>query len=91
MTAPADPPPEPESGGVLTKEPVRIVWIAYGFVQAVVVALASAQVVDGQIAALIGGIALAAYIAVSELYVRASVSPAAAPPPDPSTPAAPSG
>jgi len=75
MTAPV-PPPESESGtNVLTRDPVRIVWVCYAFVQGVVIALMAAQVVTERLSAVITGVALAAYVAVSELFVRPETVP----------------
>ena len=68
---PAEPPPSATT--VLTREPVRIVWVVYGFVQAVVTVLLATEVIDQRVAAIVTGVALAAYVAVSELFVRASV------------------
>lgn len=67
----------PPSGGphVLTNDPVRIVWVTYSFVQAVVIALTAAGVLNDNVSTIITTIMLAAYIAVSELFVRPETVP----------------
>jgi uncharacterized membrane protein YphA (DoxX/SURF4 family) len=71
-------PPEPPPGTtVMTRDPVRISWIVYGFVQAVITVLLAIGAVSTEVAAVITGIALAAYIAVSELFVRPETVPRA--------------
>jgi hypothetical protein len=74
MSAPARP-PAPIGGGRLTRDPVRWTWVLYGLVQAVVTVLLGAEVVSAQGGAIITGVALAAYIAVSELFVRPETVP----------------
>lgn len=69
---PSDAPP---SGGVLTREPVRITWVVYGLVQAVVTVLLATEVLSERVAAIITGVALALYAGVSELFVRSEVVP----------------
>jgi hypothetical protein len=74
MTAPALP-PEPGPAGALTRDPVRWTWIIYGFVQAVVTVLLATEVLSAQAGAIVTGIALALYVAVSELFTRPETVP----------------
>lgn len=74
MTVPMRP-PEPPSGGTLTRDPVRWTWVLYGLVQAVITVLLATEVIDAQQGAIITGIALAVYIAVSELFTRPETVP----------------
>ena len=69
--------PEPPTGVVhtLTKDPVRWTWVVYGFVQAVITVLLAVGAVSTEVGAVITGIALALYIAVSELFVRPETVP----------------
>jgi hypothetical protein len=76
MTAIPPRPEEPLSGPrVLTRDPVRVVWVCYGLVQAVLMVLIATEVVNPKWAAIITGIALACYVAVSELYVKKETVP----------------
>ena len=69
-------PPEPPSNvNVLTRDPVRIVWVCYGFIQAVVIVLIAGDVIDHKVSAVVTGVALAVYVAVSELFVRKETVP----------------
>lgn len=72
MTSPVAP---PEPGGALTNDPVRWTWVIYGFVQAVVTVLLAADVLSTSQAAIITGVALALYVAASELYTRPETVP----------------
>ncbi len=72
MNVPTPPPSEPT---VLTNDPVRISWVIYGFIQAVITVLLATDSISTEVAAIITGIALAAYIAVSELFVRRETVP----------------
>lgn len=74
MTAP-EPPTDATSR--MTRDPVRIVWVCYGFVQALLIALMAAEIVTTTASAVITGIALACYVAVSELFVRPETVPRA--------------
>jgi hypothetical protein len=67
--------PEPAPANVLTRDPVRLVWVCYGFVQAVVIVLMAAGVVSSTTSSVVTGIALACYAAVSELFVRHETIP----------------
>jgi hypothetical protein len=49
--------------------------VIYGFIQTVIVVLLAAEVVTAQQGAIITGIALAVYIAISELFVRPDTVP----------------
>lgn len=74
MTAPT--PPDPHApAGYLTRDPVRIVWVVYAFTQGVVIVLDAAEVVPERTSAIVTGIMLAAYVAVSELWVRPHTIP----------------
>ncbi|HEY7009078.1 MAG TPA: hypothetical protein VH395_09070 [Jatrophihabitantaceae bacterium] len=70
-----DRPPEPAAAGALTRDPVRWTWVLYGFVQAVITVLLATEIVDARVGAIITGVALAAYIAVSELFTRPETVP----------------
>jgi len=67
----------PAEGGhhVFTNDPVRIVWVTYSFVQAVVIALTAAGVLADNVSTIITTVMLAAYIGVSELFVRPETVP----------------
>jgi hypothetical protein len=54
---------------------VRWTWVLYGLVQAVITVLLATEVIDAQQGAIITGIALAVYIAVSELFTRPETVP----------------
>ncbi len=70
------PPIPPKSGtNVLTKDPVRIVWVAYSLVQSVVIILATSGVIGHTFSYAVTGIALACYVAVSELFVHHETVP----------------
>jgi len=72
----SDRPPEPVSHvNVLTRDPVRIVWVAYGLVQAIVIAMMAAEWVSPKLSSVVTGVALACYVAVSELFVRKETVP----------------
>ena len=68
---------EPESGihRVLSNDPVRWVWVCYGLVQAVMIVLLTADVISERVMAAVTGVALACYVAVSELFVRHETVP----------------
>lgn len=69
-------PPEPESGTTyLTRDPVRIVWVVYGLLQGIVIVLMAADVVTAHLSAVVTGVGLACYVAVSELFVRKETVP----------------
>jgi hypothetical protein len=68
-------PPEPSAGNVLTNDPVRWSWVIYGFVQAVITVLLATEAISAQTGAIITGVALALYVAVSELFVRPETVP----------------
>lgn len=70
-------PDEPADGlrRVLTRDPVRIVWVVYGLIQAVVTVLIGAQLIGPMVSAVVTGVALAVYVAVSELFVHAETVP----------------
>ena len=71
-----NPLPEPPSNvNMLTRDPVRIVWVCYGFIQAVVIVLIAADVISHAVSAVVTGVALAVYVAVSELFVRRETVP----------------
>jgi hypothetical protein len=71
-----DRPPEPHSNvNVLTRDPVRIVWVSYGLIQAVVIVLMAAELVSPKVSSVVTGVALACYVAVSELFVRRETVP----------------
>lgn len=74
MSVPRPPPPD-DTPGFFTKDPVRLAWVIYGFIQAVIVVLLATDTITQRVAAIVSGIALAAYIAVSELYVRPATVP----------------
>ena len=67
--------PEPTPANVFTKDPVRLVWVIYGFVQAVVIVLMAAEIVSPRVSSVVTGIALACYASVSELFVRHETVP----------------
>jgi hypothetical protein len=67
--------PPPEHTTFLTRDPVRIVWVVYGLVQAVVIALMAAEWVSPKLSSVVTGVALACYVAVSELFVRKETVP----------------
>lgn len=60
---------------VMTRDPVRIVWVVYAFLQAIVLVLSTADIVNQTVSSVVTGIALAAYVAVSELFVRHETVP----------------
>ena len=68
-------PDEPAPANIFTRDPVRLVWVCYGFVQAVVIVLMAANVVTARLSSVVTGIALAFYVAVSELFVRHETVP----------------
>ena len=68
-------PPPPGHTTFLTRDPVRIVWVVYGLVQAVVIALMAAEWVSPKLSSVVTGVALACYVAVSELFVRKETVP----------------
>lgn len=69
-------PEEPDSSPkVFTNDPVRISWVIYGFIQAVIAVLLATGVVSPDVGAIIIGVALACYVAVSELFVRSETVP----------------
>ena len=67
----------PLPAGRLSRDPVRWTWVIYGFVQAVVTVLLATDVLSTQQGAIITGVALALYIAVSELFTRPETVPRA--------------
>jgi hypothetical protein len=69
--------PEPPVPGpkVFTDDPVRVSWVVYGFIQAVVTVLLLASIISEVVGGVITGLALAAYVAVSELFVRPATVP----------------
>ena len=73
MTSPVEPPPS--IPGTLTRDPVRWTWVIYGLVQAVVTVLLATEVLTAQQGAIITGVALAIYVAVSELFTRPETVP----------------
>src|SRR5262245_46379221 len=73
VTEPVAPPPAHTT--FMTRDPVRIVWVCYGFIQAVVIALMAAALVSPVLSSVVTGIALALYVAVSELFVRKETVP----------------
>jgi Flp pilus assembly pilin Flp len=76
MNTPA--PPEPLPPGIerqFVNDPVRVAWVVYGFIQAVVTVLMIASVLDEVIGGIITGIVLAGYAAISELFVRPATVP----------------
>lgn len=75
MTMPMARPPEPGASSTLTRDPVRWTWVLYGFVQAVITVLLATEAIDQSTGAIITGVALAAYIAVSELFTRPETVP----------------
>jgi hypothetical protein len=70
-------PPEPPAlpSNPITRDPVRWTWVIYGFVQAVVTVLLATEAIEPEAAAIITGVALALYIAVSELFTRPETVP----------------
>lgn len=70
-----DRPDEPSPANAFTRDPVRLVWVVYGFVQAVVIVLMAAELVSPRLSSVVTGIALACYVAVSELFVRHETVP----------------
>ena len=68
-------PPEHHTPSVLTRDPVRIVWVTYALIQGVVIALMAADLLHERTSAVVTGIALAFYVAVSELFVRPETVP----------------
>ena len=69
------PPPPPHDQTILTREPVRVAWVAFGFVQAVTTILLATEVISQVAGAVIIGVTTAIYGAISELFVRAEVVP----------------
>jgi hypothetical protein len=67
--------PPMHSSNTLTRDPVRWTWVIYGFVQAVITVLLATGAVSTEVGAIITGIALAIYAAVSELFVRPETVP----------------
>jgi hypothetical protein len=67
MNTPLPPPPGPH---VFVNDPVRVGWVIYTFVQAVVTVLLIAKVVTEVAGGIVVGVTTAAYAAVSELFVR---------------------
>jgi hypothetical protein len=74
MSAPP-PTPYPKNPSMLTNDPVRWTWVVYGFIQAIITVLLGVGAVSTEVGAVITGVALAAYIAVSELFVRPETVP----------------
>ena len=70
-----DRPPPPAPANIITRDPVRLVWVCYGFVQAVVIVLMAAELVSPRVSSVVTGIALSCYAAVSELFVRHETIP----------------
>jgi hypothetical protein len=70
-------PAAPGPAGALTKDPVRWTWVLYGLVQAVITILLATEAISNDVGAIITGIALALYVAVSELYTRPETVPRA--------------
>ena len=83
MTTPSPPLNNPEYnnappvGGakVFTNDPVRISWIVFTFVQSIIAVLLLAQAISEVTGGIIVGITAAAYVAVSELFVRPETVP----------------
>lgn len=76
MTDPTEPEPPPTGvRRVLTRDPVLIVWVCYGLIQAVVTVLIGAEVISPIVSAVVTGVALAIYVAVSELFVHHETVP----------------
>ena len=71
------PPMPPPDGGhhVLTRDPVRIVWVTYSFVQAAVISLTAVGVLTDRVSTVVTTVMLAGYVAVSELFVRPETVP----------------
>ena len=67
--------PENIQSNTLTRDPVRWTWVIYGFVQAVITVLLATEAVSTEVAAIITGVALAIYVAISELFVRPETVP----------------
>jgi membrane protein YdbS with pleckstrin-like domain len=68
-------PPHFTSSNTLTRDPVRWTWVIYGFVQAVITVLLATSAISTEVGAIITGVALALYVAVSELFVRPETVP----------------
>lgn len=64
--------PTPPATGprVFVNDPVRVGWVIYSFVQAVVTVLLLASVISEVVGGILVGVTTAAYAAVSELFVR---------------------
>jgi membrane protein YdbS with pleckstrin-like domain len=69
---PYEPPP---TSNTLTRDPVRWTWVLYGLIQAVITVLLATEAIDQEVAAIITGVALALYVAVSELFTRPETVP----------------
>lgn len=67
--------PNEHASNTLTRDPVRWTWVIYGFVQAVITVLLATGAISTEVGAIITGIALAVYVAVSELFVRPETVP----------------
>jgi hypothetical protein len=78
--------PTQRTPSLLAREPVRVVYVLVGFVQAVVTVLLATEAFPTEAAAIVTGITTALYAAVSELFVRHDVTPTVSLPPSPSTP-----
>lgn len=57
------------------RDPVRVSWVTYTFIQSVVAVLLVADILSTVVAGIIVGISAAAYAAVSELFVRPDTVP----------------
>ena len=69
------PPPGPPGPRVFVNDPVRVTWVVYGFVQAVIAVLLLASVIDEVAGGIIVGISAAVYAAASQLWVRPATIP----------------
>jgi hypothetical protein len=71
------PPPHHSTGlqGYFVRDPVRIAFAVYGFVQAIISVLLLAGVVSEVVGGIVTGVALALYGLVNELAVRPASVP----------------
>src|SRR5262245_39105244 len=74
MTAAALP-PTPVKPSPLAAEPLRIAYVMYTLVSAIIAVLLIGEFIDARIGGVITGVAAAVYAAVNELLVRPAVTP----------------
>ena len=68
-------PPPPGEASVFVKDPVRIAFAVYGFVQAIISVLLLADVLEPVAGGIITGVALALYGLVTQLFVFPATVP----------------